>query len=177
MGGERARAGKFVYFCAAGLIFFVLSGCMTFKTEFNESTSQEVAPEKASKSEESTPTPAPTACELLLRSKRFLNRGDYAGSLKESQRVLSMPGKHSPKDQALFQMGLIYAHVDNPQRDLGKALDCFKRILKDYPKSPLAEEAKVWAGVLQENEKLSQVIEKSKQVDIAVEEKKREKAR
>jgi outer membrane protein assembly factor BamD (BamD/ComL family) len=74
-------------------------------------------------------------------------------------------------------MGLIYAHVNNPQRDFGKALDFFKRVVKDYPKSPLAEEAKAWAGVLQENEKLSQMIEKSKQVDIAVEEKKREKAR
>jgi TolA-binding protein len=146
---------------------------MTFKKEFNQSTSQEVTPEKAYKPEESTRT----ACELLLRSKKLLPRGDYAGSLKESQRVLSLPGKNSHKDQALFQMGLIYAHVDNPQRDFGKALDFFKRVIKDYPKSPLAEEARVWAGVLQENEKLSQVIEKSKQVDIAVEEKKREKAR
>jgi TolA-binding protein len=173
MGRERTRAGEFVYFYAAGLIFFVLSGCMTFKKESNQSTSQEITQEKASKPEES----ANQACELLLRSKKLLPRGDYAGSLKESQKVLSMPGKHSPKDQALFQMGLIYAHVDNPQRDLGKALDYFKRVIKDYPKSPLAEEARVWAGILQENEKLSQVIEKSKQVDIAVEEIKREKAR
>ena len=173
MGGERTRAGKLVYICAAGLIFLVLAGCMTFKKEFNESTTQEVVPERASKPEDSTTT----ACEILLRSKRLLPRGDYAGSLKESQRVLSLPGKNPPKDQALFQMGLIYAHVNNPQRDFSKALDFFKRVVKDYPKSPLAEEARVWAGVLQENEKLSQVIEKSKQVDISVEEKKREKAR
>ena len=173
MGGERTRAGKFVYFCAAGLIFFLFSGCMTSKKEFNQSTSQEVTPEKGSKQEEGTDT----ACERLLRSRKLLTQGDYAGSLKESQRVLSLPGKNPPKDQALFQMGLIYAHVNNPQRDFGKALDSFKRVVKDYPKSPLAEEARVWAGVLQENEKLSQVIEKSKQVDISVEEKKREKAR
>jgi TolA-binding protein len=173
MGGERARPGKFVYFCAAGLIFFLLSGCMTFKKEFNQSTTQEVAPEKVSQQEKC----ADSACEQLLRSKKLFHRGDYAGSLRESQRVLSLPGKNPPKDQALFQMGLIYAHVNNPQRDFAKALDLFKRLVKDYPKSPLSEEAKAWAGVLQENEKLSQVIEKSKQVDIAVEEKKREKAR
>ena len=173
MGGERTRTGKFVYFCAAGLIFFLLSGCMTFKKEFNLSTSQEVTPEKVSQHEEG----ATSACERLLRSKKLLHQGDYAGSLKECQRVLSLPGKNPPKDQALFQMGLIYADINNPQRDFGKALDFFKRAVKDYPKSPLAEEARVWAGVLQENEKLSQVIEKTKQVDIAVEEKKREKAR
>ncbi len=173
MGGERTRAGKFVYFCAAGLIFFLLSGCMTFKKEFNLSTSQEVTPEKVSQQEEG----ANSACERLLRSKKLLHQGDYAGSLKESQRVLSLPGKNPPKDQALFQMGLIYADINNPQKDFGKALDFFKKAVKDYPKSPLAGEARVWTGVLQENEKLSQVIEKSKQVDIAVEEKKREKAR
>ena len=173
MGGERTRAGKFVYFCAAGLIFFLLSGCMTFKKEFNLSTSQEVTPEKVSQQEEGPNS----ACERLLRSKKLLQQGDYAGSLKESQKVLSLPGKNPPKDQALFQIGLIYAHVDNPQKDFGKALEYFRRVIKDYPKSPLAEEARVWAGVLQENEKLSQVIEKSKQVDISVEEKKREKAR
>jgi hypothetical protein len=125
---------------------------MTFKKESNLSTTQEFTPEKVSQQEEY----ANPACERLLRSKELLHRGDYPGSLKESQRVLSLPGKNPPKDQAL---------------------DFFKRVVKDYPKSPLAEEAKAWAGVLQENEKLSQMIEKSKQVDIAVEEKKREKAR
>jgi len=173
MGGERTRARKFVYLCAAGLIIFLLSGCMTFKKESNLSTTQEIPPEKVSKQEES----AKPDCERLLESRKFFQAGDYPGSLKENQRILSLPGKDSPKDQALFQMGLIYAHLGNPQKDFGKALDYFKKVLKDYPQSPLAEEARVWAGVLQENEKLSQVIEKSKQVDISVEEKKREKAR
>ncbi|MGZ3604822.1 MAG: hypothetical protein ACXU9P_07665 [Thermodesulfobacteriota bacterium] len=46
------------------------------------------------------------------------------------------------------------------------------------------EQAKIWTGILQENEKLSQtiqklnqVIEESKDVDIQIEEKKREKAK
>jgi TolA-binding protein len=146
---------------------------MTFKKESSQSTSQEVTPEKVSRQVES----AKPACERLLRSKKLFHIGDYAGSLKENQTVLSLPGKNSPKDQALFQMGLIYAHLDNPQKDFGKALDYFKKVFKDYPKSPLADEARVWAGVLQENQKLNQVIEKTKQVDISVEEKKREKAR
>ena len=173
MGRERTRAGKFVYFCAACLIPLFLLSCMTSNKEFNSRTSQEVSQAKISSPEESI-TPA---CDRLLRSKKLFHLGDYAGSLKESQRILSLPGKHSLKDQALFHVGLIYAYVENPQRDFGKALGSFKKILKDYPKSPLADEAKVWAGMLQENEKLTQVIEKTKQVDISVEEKKREKAR
>ena len=154
------------------MLFFLLS-CMTSHKEFNSRTSQEASRDKISSSGESI-TPA---CDRLLHSKKLFHLGDYAGSLKESQRILSLPGRHSLKDQALFHMGLIYAYVENPQRDFGKALGFFKKILKDYPKSPLADEAKVWAGMLQENMKLSQVIEKTKQVDISVEEKKREKAR
>jgi predicted RNase H-like nuclease (RuvC/YqgF family) len=60
-------------------------------------------------------------------------------------------------------MGVIYAHVENPQRDLGKALYSFKAMLQEYPQSPLAGEAKVLVGVLQENEELSQGIQKFKQ--------------
>lgn len=188
MGRERTRAGKFVYFCAACLIPLFLLSCMTSNKEFNSRTSQEVSQGKipspsrtsqeVSQAKISSPEESITpACDRLLRSKKLFHLGDYAGSLKESQRILSLPGKHSLKDQALFHMGLIYAYVENPQRDFGKALGSFKKILKDYPKSPLADEAKVWAGMLQENLKLSQVIEKTKQVDISVEEKKREKAR
>jgi len=56
--------------------------------------------------------------------------------------------------------------------------------VKEYPQSPFAEQAKVWTGILRENEKfsqtiqkLNQVIEEFKQVDIEVEERKREKAK
>lgn len=187
MGRERTRAGKYIYFCAACLIFFSLSSCSTLKKEFSWSSKQEVSPQKVQTQEE----PAKPASEDLLRAKRLFDLGDYAGSLKENQKILSGSAKNDPKDQALFNMGLIYAYAENPQRDMGKALHSFKTVLKEYPKSPLGGEAKAWVGILQENEKLSQlvqkvkqeneelsqVIEKFKQVDIDVEEKKREKAR
>jgi hypothetical protein len=81
-------------------------------------------------------------------------------------------------------MGLIHAHPGYPKRDTTKSLALFRRLIKDYPRSPWVEQARAWAAVLQENEKLSRsveelnrVIEKSKQVDIEIEEKKREKAK
>ena len=81
-------------------------------------------------------------------------------------------------------MGLIYAHPGNPKRDYGKSLSYFKKLMKDYPQSPWSELAKAWTGMIQENErlnqtveKLNQTIEKSKQVDIEIEEKKREKGK
>lgn len=63
------------------------------------------------------------------------------------------------------------------KKDYEKSLLFFNKIISDYPQSPLVEEAKLWVRVLRENGKLREVIEKFKEVDIAVEEKKREKGR
>jgi hypothetical protein len=60
---------------------------------------------------------------------------------------------------------------------LDKSLSSFLRLVKEHPQSPLADEAKIWIELLQENQKLNRMMEKSKEVDIAIEEKKREKGR
>jgi hypothetical protein len=53
--------------------------------------------------------------------------------------------------------------------------------VKVFPQSPFARQAKIWIGILQENERLKREIEelnktinKSKQVDIEIDEKKKE---
>jgi hypothetical protein len=115
--------------------------------------------------------------EGLGRAEDLLKKGSYYASLKENERVLSFSGKNPPGDSALFNMGLIYAHSKNPKKDYEKSLGFFNRVIEEYPRSPLVEEARIWVMVLQENEKLKQVIEKFKEVDITVEEKQRMKAR
>jgi tetratricopeptide (TPR) repeat protein len=155
MGRKRTRSGKYHYLCIASLIFLSLSGCATLK-------------EIRARGE---------AREALMRGQNLLAQGDYEGSLKENQKALSLSGDQVPGDEAVFNMGLIYAHSANSKKDYRKALSFFSRLIKDYPKSPLLEQAKIWVGVLQANERLTQVIEKSKQVDIEIEEKKRLKER
>jgi tetratricopeptide (TPR) repeat protein len=124
------------------------------------------------------------AREPFLLSDKLLAEGNYEGALTENQRILSLSGQNPPADEALFNIGLIHAHPGYPKRDTTKSLALFKRLIKDHPQSPWVEQAKTWVVVLQENEKLShsienlnRVIEKSKQVDIEIEEKKREKAK
>jgi outer membrane protein assembly factor BamD (BamD/ComL family) len=122
--------------------------------------------------------------ETLLRAQKLLAKGDYEGAIRENEKVLSLSGNRPPGDEALFNMALIHAYSGNPKKDYGKSLRILKRLIKDYPQGVPAERAKVWIEILQEHEKLSQsveeltrVIEKSKQVDIEIEEKKREKAK
>ena len=162
MGRKRSREGKQVYFCIASLIFISLGGCAIIEEM------QERGEARAS----------------LLRGQNLLARGDYEGSLKEHQKALSLSANRTPGDEAIFNMGLIYAHVANPKKDYRKALGFFRSLIHEYPQSPLVQQAKIWVGVLETNDKLSQVneklnevIRKSKQVDIEIEEKKRAKER
>lgn len=125
--------------------------------------------------EESKVEPRGEVQESLHRGQRLLAQGDFEGAVGEHQRALGLAHHKPPEDEILFHLGLIYAHPNNPKKDYAKSLDFFKRLIKDHPKSPLSEQAKTWVGILQENEKLSEVIQKSKQVDIEIEERKREK--
>ncbi len=180
MGRERNRTGKYVYLSIAGMIFISLMSCALLK-------------EIKAKRE---------ASESLVTAQKLLDQGDCAGSLKENQKVLSLYDTVPPGDEALFNMGLIYAHYGYSERDYKKSLDLFRRLVKVFPRSPLAGQAKIWIEILQENERLNReteesnkvikksqqendrlkkeigelnkAIRKSKQVDIEIDEKKKE---
>jgi len=158
MNRKRIPTGKAVYFLSVGLIFFLLTGFTPSTKESASSQRPEVSPPKVSTQRE----PAKKLEEDILRAKKLFDLGDYVAALEENQRILSRSAKNSPRDQALFNMGLIYSCVENPQRNSTKALQFFKAVLKEYPRSPLGGEAKVLVGVLQEKEKLSQAVEKLK---------------
>jgi tetratricopeptide (TPR) repeat protein len=115
------------------------------------------------------------AREHVIRSQKFLAQRNYEGAVGENKKILSLSDSRSPKDEALFNLGLIYAHFGNPQQDLDKSIQFFKTLIKNHPKSSLAEQARIWIEVLQENEGLNHLLQKLKQVDIEIEEMKRKK--
>jgi len=145
LGRKHVRARKYIYFCITSLIFLSFFSCTTFKENQRERS----------------------ANDHLILSQELLTGGDYEKALKENQKVLSLSAKRPPGDAALFNMGLIYAHDSNPKKDYKKSLGFFTKLIKEFPQSPLVEQAKIWVSVLD-------VIEKSKQVDIEIEKKKKE---
>ncbi len=194
MGRKPARTGKYIYLSIASLIFLSLVACVTTERTKERVESSASSSDMKERPEMSSPASGDIKEEkgddqirvnqYLLRGQKLFARGDYEGSLRENQKVLSLSANRPPGDEALFNIGLIYAHPGSSQKDYNKSLNIFKKLMKDYPRSPWAEQAKIWAEILQENEKLNQtiqklnqVIEKSKQVDIEIEEKKKEKAR
>ena len=103
----------------------------------------------------------------LRRGQQFLTQGNFEGALQENQEVLIRFPKKSPGDVALFNMGLIHVHYTNPKRDIGQALHYFSRLVKEFPESPRMEEARIWISMLE-------TMEKTRQIDLEIEEKKRE---
>jgi len=105
--------------------------------------------------------------EYLDQGRELLAVGNFKEALQENQRVLSLSEKAPHKDQALFNMGLIYAHYDNPEKDYKKSHMYFERLIQEYPQSPLVEQARIWLDIFN-------VIEREKQVDIEIEKRKKE---
>jgi len=182
MGRKRSGGRKQIYLCVAILIFLSPLACTLNKmmsTKTVDTTGEE-------------------ARTHLVLGRTYLAREDYGSALRENEKVMSLAGKNVPVDEALFYIGLIYAHPANPARDYGKSIVSFRRLIRDYPGSPLVEQAKTLVGLLQENDKLNRttdklnniideqkkttdklnnIIDELKKVDIGVEEKKREKAK
>lgn len=122
------------------------------------------------------------------QAEKLTSKGDYTGALKEHEEVLRLFPGVSPGDRALFHMGLIWAHPDNPRRNYKKALECLRRLARDFPRNALRDEAGVLAGAINEliryegrikaleeaADALKKQLNALKEIDVGIEEKKRE---
>jgi hypothetical protein len=73
----------------------------------------------------------------------------YEASMAKNLTVLNNY-PHSLADQALFQIGLLYAHPQNPDRDFKKSLDSFNKIINRFPESRLRHQAQLWVLIIAE---------------------------
>lgn len=145
--------------------------------------------------------PQPQGEKQLLEARQRFAAGDYSSALDINRRVLAQFPERLA-DQSLFQIGMVYAHPNNPDQDIQKALQFFQDIIDRYPESHLQPEAELWLAVLsqlraQEGQirflnrrsaplekalkmqkrkisRLQDQLEKLKRIDIHMEEKKRE---
>jgi TolA-binding protein len=72
-----------------------------------------------------------------------------------------------PTADVLYRLGLLYAHYENPKKDYKKAAIYMQRLVNEFPDSLLVGEARIWLGVFD-------AIRQLQQVDIDIEEKKKE---
>ncbi len=177
MGAQQTRSGQHLFLYAACLVIgsMMVMGCLHRP-------------------------PYQQAQQRLHKARQLLANGHYTGALEINRSVLAQfPAQLA--DQSLYQIGLIYAHPDNPERDYQKSIESFQYIVDRYPASHLRQDAAQWVAVVgqlnaQEKQvqalkqrsaplekkvgaqkrkihQLQDQLEKLKRVDIKIEEKKR----
>jgi hypothetical protein len=181
MGGKPTWYRNAVYLCIALLIFLTPLACTFGKpgVRITDVTGEE-------------------ARGHLALARKFLAEGNFNSALRENEEVIALAGINTPVDESLFCIGLIHAHPANPARNIGKSLAVFRKLISDYPKSPLADQARAVVGLIQDNGRLRDRVERLngevdlltndvgrlnrligelKKVDIEAEQKRREKGR
>jgi tetratricopeptide (TPR) repeat protein len=71
----------------------------------------------------------------------FFNQGSYRASLNKYEQIIEK--YPTTGDRALFEMGIIYAHPKNEQKDYQKALECFQKLAQDYPGSRYRQDSEM----------------------------------
>ncbi|MCF8024473.1 MAG: hypothetical protein K9K82_03175 [Desulfobacteraceae bacterium] len=121
------------------------------------------------------------ARKQLDQAGKLFAEGNYQGALSGYEKTAALFPETPPGDRAVFSMGIILAHPDNPRRNYQKALDCFHKVTSDFPGSPLRNKAKAWTATINElvgykakvND-LENQLKELKEIDISTEKKKRQ---
>jgi len=136
MGTKQTRKWKyfFLHLACLGLISFVIFGCLHFSKKLQGQ-------------------------KLLEEGMAEMVDRQYEASMAKSVTVLNnFP--QSLADQALFQIGLLYAHPENPNQNYQKALGSFNKILNGYSESRLRRQAQLWVLFVED------AIDKKREIGI-----------
>ncbi len=104
--------------------------------------------------------------QLLLRAKSFFDRGDFLTSIKENQKILNrFPLSYG--DHALYAMGLIYAHPEYRYANYDISMHFFNRLIKEYPESGFKNQSKIWVFLLNQTmENVTEIDQKNEQIAL-----------
>ena len=93
------------------------------------------------------------ARDHINHGERLLEQRNFKLSLQEHKKAESLLGNLTPGDRVLYNMGTIYAHLGNHKANYGKSIKYFRRLVKEFPQSPMIWQAKIWIEVLAAAEK------------------------
>ncbi len=70
---------------------------------------------------------------ISLEANNFFNQGKYEASLRKYEQIMEL--HPAVTDRVLFEMGIIYAYPMNEQKDYQQSLECFQKLVRDFPDS------------------------------------------
>lgn len=139
MGRKRIRQGKHLYILIACVILACLCGCSGFQ-------------------------------ELLARPDYWQAHGrmaarDFSAALKQYRQIAELYPQVA--DEAFFGIGCIYAHARYPERDYGKSIEAFRKVVSDFPQSRYREHAEAFMAVIGDvSNRNSQVATQNRQIEM-----------
>jgi outer membrane protein assembly factor BamD (BamD/ComL family) len=119
------------------------------------------------------------------RADDFVKKGNYDASLGVYEQIMTQYPRVG--DRVLFEMGIIYLSARNNEKDYRKALECFEKLMKNYPDSKYRQNSDAMLSLLTEItsrdkrmisqkrqiDELVQQIEQMKEVDMNLKQKKK----
>lgn len=136
MGTKQTGRGQylFLHLACIGLLPFVIFGCLHFSKKLQGQ-------------------------QLLEEGMDQMVSRQYEASMAKNLTVLNnFP--HSLADQALFQIGLLYAHPENPNQNYEKSIGSFNKISSEFSESRLRHQAQLWVVFIRD------VIDKERKIGI-----------
>jgi len=73
------------------------------------------------------------AKSTFAEANDLFSQGSYSASLRKYEQIIEK--YPTTGDRVLFEMGIIYAYPANEEKDYQKSLECFRRLIKNYPGS------------------------------------------
>jgi lipoprotein-anchoring transpeptidase ErfK/SrfK len=78
---------------------------------------------------------------ISQEANELFNQGKYEASLSKYEQIIK---KHpTVADRFLFEMGIIYAYPRNEKKDYQKSLECFQKLVRDYPGSEYRQDSQM----------------------------------
>ena len=103
---------------------------------------------------------ASQARPVFQEANTLFNQGNYQASLSRYQHLIEKYPNLA--DRGLFEMGIIFTYSENKGKDYQKALDCFQKIIRQYPESGFRKDSEIMLF------QISNIIIKDTEHDIGI---------
>jgi tetratricopeptide (TPR) repeat protein len=118
MGKKQSRIGVHLYFFFVGIILtpILVCGCSHLDKGYQ-------------------------ARVTFKEANDFVSQGNYKAALNKYEQILEKYPK--AEDRVLFERGIIYAHPKNEEKNYQKSLECFQKLITDYPESGYKKDSEI----------------------------------
>ncbi len=118
MGKKQSRIGEHLYFFFVSIIIIpiLICGCSHLNKGFQ-------------------------ANSTFKEANDLFSQGSYKASLSKYEQIIEK--NPAAGDRVLFEMGIIYAYPGNEQKNYQKSLECFQKLIKDYPGSEYRKDSEM----------------------------------